>query len=69
MAFVFNPDSALGADGFVCKFYQFCWDIIGMDVTNVVYHFFRTCSMPCELFSNFLITIPNVVYQIFSSIL
>ncbi|XP_060182578.1 uncharacterized protein LOC132612299 [Lycium barbarum] len=40
IVFKLNGESVAGPDGFTGLFYQFCWDIIGEDVTNMVKSFF-----------------------------
>lgn len=41
-----EPNSPLGTDGFGGKFYQGCWDIIKLDLLEVVKSFFGCCEMP-----------------------
>lgn len=37
-----GSDRAPGPDGLTARFYQECWDIIGLDVTKEVKEFFET---------------------------
>ena len=47
--FSMDPNSAPGPDGFTCKFFQHCWDIVGRDVSLAVQEFF---SHWCDFFGS-----------------
>ena len=56
---IFNMDSlsAQGQDDFICRFYWYCWDIIGQYIVLAVHKFFRTgCVFP-RLNSNFIVLV------------
>lgn len=56
-----NYDDAPGPVGFKgVLFFQLAWDIVGVDVCNVVMYFFRTGFLQLGLNSNFLTLISKV---------
>ncbi|KAL8463018.1 hypothetical protein ACS0TY_033871 [Phlomoides rotata] len=52
--FDMEPSSSPSPDGFGGSFYQACWDIIALDVTEVVRYFFTTIHIPFGLNSSFV---------------
>lgn len=57
--FSIDPESAPGPDGFCSRFYQFCWDIIGRDLLDVVLDYFRGSAMPRGFQSTLLVLLPK----------
>lgn len=45
-----NSYSACGPDGFTGHFYQTCWDIVGIDIFEVVKEFFEVLLYPNQLY-------------------
>lgn len=62
--FSLDPDSSLGPDNFGGCFYYKCWDIIFLDVQNVIIHIFSTLDLPHGLNSSFVTLIPKVEHSI-----
>ncbi|XP_060211804.1 uncharacterized protein LOC132639369 [Lycium barbarum] len=59
IVFKLNGESAAGPDGFTGLFYQFCWDIIGEDVTNMVKSFFCGTELPRFVTHTNLVLLPK----------
>uniref|UniRef100_A0A8C0UC45 Reverse transcriptase domain-containing protein n=1 Tax=Cyanistes caeruleus TaxID=156563 RepID=A0A8C0UC45_CYACU len=60
--FSMSPTSAAGPDGLNGKFFQCCWDIIQVDLLNVVKAFFCGQSMPRYMTQACLVLIPKVEF-------
>ena len=60
VVFNLNGISASGPDGFGGVFYHSCWEIIGIDVCNVVQQFFKQNWVLPEMNSNVVSLIPKI---------
>ncbi|XP_019240872.1 PREDICTED: uncharacterized protein LOC109220861 [Nicotiana attenuata] len=60
--FSMNPTSAAGPDGLNGKFYQHCWEIIKLDIFNVVNAFFCGYSMPKHMTQACLVLLPKTEF-------
>lgn len=60
---VFNlkTDSAPGSDGYTCKFYQACWEIIKFDLLEAILDFFSGNDIPMGFSHTQLALIPKIV--------
>ncbi|XP_075084856.1 uncharacterized protein LOC142168095 [Nicotiana tabacum] len=56
-SFELSGESASGPDGFTGLFYQTCWDVIDVDIHNMVLHFYGGATLPKS------ITHTNLVLQ------
>ncbi|XP_009796308.1 uncharacterized protein [Nicotiana sylvestris] len=57
--FGLNGESAGGPDGFTGCFFQFCWDIIGDDIVDMVKAFFNGCELPRYVTHTNLVLLPK----------
>jgi len=60
VVFNLNGNSAPGPDGFGGVFYYSCWDIIRIDVWNVVQQFFKQNWVLPGMNSNVVSLIPKI---------
>lgn len=69
VVFELNVDSACGHDGFTICFYQTCWDIVGLDIVQIVHAFFEGHSLPKSITHTNLVLIPKKdIIQSFSDL-
>lgn len=54
-----NPHKASRPDGFNLVFFQKCWEIIGVDVTNAISDFFASSRLFKQVKASFLVLIPK----------
>ncbi|XP_049396567.1 uncharacterized protein LOC125860610 [Solanum stenotomum] len=54
-----NGSSACGPDGFIGHFFQYCWEIIGEDITKVVKAFFCGQELPKFITHTNLVLLPK----------
>ncbi|XP_060177942.1 uncharacterized protein LOC132607882 [Lycium barbarum] len=57
--FSLNGDSASGPDGFTGQFYQKCWEVIKLDVIQMVKAFFCGCEVPQFITHTNLVLLPK----------
>ncbi|XP_016454374.2 uncharacterized protein LOC107778605 [Nicotiana tabacum] len=57
--FGLNGESAGGPNGFTGCFFQFCWDIIGDDIVDMVKAFFNGCELPRYVTHTNLVLLPK----------
>ena len=57
----FVGDKVLGPDGFPMAFFQFCWDVVRMDIMQVLNYFHGMGSFERSLNATFLALIPKKV--------
>lgn len=57
--FQINAWAAPGPDGYQAGFYQHCWDIVGMDIVNLVQEFFSSGYFPPQINYNFQVLSPK----------
>ncbi|XP_060200489.1 uncharacterized protein LOC132628743 [Lycium barbarum] len=57
--FSLNGDSASGPDGFTGQFYQKCWEVIKLDVIQMVRAFFCGCEIPQFITHTNLVLLPK----------
>ncbi|XP_060182538.1 uncharacterized protein LOC132612249 [Lycium barbarum] len=57
--FGLNSTSAGGPDGFTGLFFQTCWDIVGDDIFNMVWYFFRGFELPRYITHTNLVLLPK----------
>ena len=55
-----DPSSAPGPDGFTDSFFRICWEIVGLNVVQVVQEFFLTGHIHPGLNSNIMMLIPKM---------
>jgi len=61
VVFNLNGNSALGPNDFGSVFYHSCWDIIGIDVRNVIQQFFKQNWILPRMNSNVVSLIPKIL--------
>lgn len=59
IVFELNGSSACGPDDFTGLFFQYCWDIVGEDVTKIVQVFFCGQELPKYITHTNLVLIPK----------
>lgn len=59
VVFKLNGDSSSGPDGLTGRFYQSCWDIIGIDILALVQDFLQGNSLPKSITHTNLILLPK----------
>lgn len=59
VVFELSGESASVPDGFTGTFYQVCWDIIGIDIHNMVLHFFGGAPLPKSITHTNLVLLPK----------
>ncbi|XP_075107032.1 uncharacterized protein LOC142180014 [Nicotiana tabacum] len=57
--FTLSGDSASGPNGFTGLFYQYCWDIVGEDIFNMVQQFYRGALLPKSVTRTNLVLLPK----------
>ncbi|XP_060212008.1 uncharacterized protein LOC132639585 [Lycium barbarum] len=57
--FELSADSVGGPDGMIGSFYQVCWDIVSVDVYNLVKAFFDGQTLPKSVIHTHLVLIPK----------